>query len=104
MAQDAQCGGDWTMNGCEMMKCTHYYNGRCTYPGETCKYRGHSSVQSTALLACTDGMLQAAVDKAVENGLLPKAGFHEVIADNWRRMEECINAALQAKAESEVSE
>jgi len=51
---------------------------------------------STSLLACTDDMLQAAVNKAVENGLLPKAGLCEVIAENWRRMEECVNAALQA--------
>ena len=39
------------MNGCEMMKCSNFQDGRCTYPGETCKYRGHSSVQSTSLLA-----------------------------------------------------
>jgi hypothetical protein len=43
-------------------------------------------------------MLQAAINKAVENGLLPKAGFCDVIAENWQRMEECINAALQANS------
>lgn len=48
------------MNGCEMMKCTNYDNGRCAYPGETCKYRGHSSVQSTALLE-TDRALRRCI-------------------------------------------
>jgi hypothetical protein len=38
------------MNGCEIMKCSDYRpNGECAYPGETCKYRSHSSVQSTSL-------------------------------------------------------
>jgi hypothetical protein len=33
------------MNGCEIMKCSDYRpNGECAYPGETCKYRSHSTV------------------------------------------------------------
>ena len=63
-----------------------------------CKYERESSIPSPDLLACTDDMLQAAVSKAVENGLLPKAGFCGQIAKNRRRMEECVNAALQANA------
>ena len=55
-----------------------------------------SPVRSDSLLACTDAMLEAAVNKAVENGLLPKTCFFEIFAENWRRMEECVNAALQA--------
>lgn len=54
---------------------------------------------SKGLLACTEPMLQAAMDKAVENGLFPVADCCEAVANNWKRMRECINASLQANVQ-----
>jgi hypothetical protein len=42
----------------------------------------------------TDAMLQAAVRKAVEVKLLPKAGFIDVIEENWQKVKAVVEAAL----------
>ena len=47
-------------------------------------------------MKCTDEMLAAAVDEGVKRGLLPKYNFGDKIADNWRDMRACIEAALRA--------
>jgi hypothetical protein len=44
----------------------------------------------------TEAMLQAAVKKAVEVKLLPKAGFEDQIAANWERIKAVVQAALDA--------
>ena len=54
------------------------------------------SVQSEPMLACSEAMLQAAISRAVENGLLPKCGFPDQTAADWTRMRECVEAALRA--------
>ena len=43
-------------------------------------------VRSEPLLACSEEMLQAAIDEAVRNGLLPKCGFPDQTAADWSRM------------------
>jgi hypothetical protein len=60
-------------------------------------------VRSEPLLACSEAMLQAAISRAVENGLLPKYGFPDQTAADWTRMRECVEAALQANAEAHAS-
>ena len=69
-------------------------------------FGGVSRKSQTYGCLANDEMLQAAIDKGIKNGLLPKAGFCDEVAKNWKRMEECLNAALakQDNAESEVSE
>jgi hypothetical protein len=47
-------------------------------------------------MKCTDEMLQAAVKKAVEVGLLPKHGFDDQVAQNWVNMKAVVEAALEA--------
>jgi hypothetical protein len=44
----------------------------------------------------TDKALKAAVKKAVEVGLLPKAGFIDVTEVNWRKVKDVVEAALAA--------
>jgi len=57
-----------------------------------------SDVGSRPLLACTEPMLQAAMNKAVDNGLLPVADCCEAVANSWKQMRECIDASLQANS------
>lgn len=47
-------------------------------------------------MECTQEMLEAAVKKAVEVGLLPKHGFGDQVAENWSKMKAVLNAALSA--------
>jgi hypothetical protein len=50
----------------------------------------------------TDKALKAAIKKAVEVGLLPKAGFIDVIETNWRKVKDVVEAAL-AETEADVA-
>ena len=45
---------------------------------------------------CTEPMLAAAVDKAVDVRLLPRCGIADNVAVNWNRVEQVVNAALAA--------
>jgi hypothetical protein len=47
-------------------------------------------------LNITDVMLTAAVRKAIEVGLLPKVHFCDVVGENWQRVREVIQAAVQS--------
>lgn len=44
----------------------------------------------------TEEMLQAAMKKAVETGIVPRVAFHENYLENWDAMREILKAALQA--------
>jgi uncharacterized protein (DUF1778 family) len=49
----------------------------------------------------TDAMLAAAVRKAIDVGLLPKAGFIDVVEENWRKVRDVVQAALDAAEEGD---
>jgi hypothetical protein len=49
----------------------------------------------------TDAMLAAAVRKAIEVGLLPKAGFIDVIEENWRKVRDIVQAALDVAGQGD---
>lgn len=59
----------------------------------------HSALERDSgglIMVVTDEMLQAAMQKAVETGLLPKFADPETYLKRWDGMKQCIQAALDA--------
>ena len=72
----------------------HRYLGSAGHR-DGCSKRGLSPVASDPWLACSAGMLKAAMQEAMRRKMFSRWDVAHNVAANWSNMKACVDAALQ---------